>query len=125
MRRTSQQLVLVRGVDAVDQHAALRRQEYAVEELGQRALAGAVVAEDGDEAALLYLEVDAVQRLLLVPLIGEMQVFCLYDGHGYLPLSQRQAAPAGRQSPDAVTGRPSSSLSLRPPKRRVKMLSLI
>ena len=41
------------------------------------------------------------------------------------PRSQRQAAPQGRHSPVAVTGRPSSRLSERPPKRFVKMLSLI
>ena len=37
--------------------------------------------------------------------------------------SQRQVAPHGSTRPDAVTGRPSSCEALRPPKRRVKMLS--
>ena len=97
-------------------------QEDGVQQLGERALARAVVPEHGDKAPGGNLKVYAAERLLRVPRVCEMQV--LYPDYGLIgqgfhlsTVSQRQAAPQGRQRPVEVTGNPSSRLSDRPPKR--------
>ena len=69
------------GVDAVHVDGAGRRHEHAVEELGQRRLAAAVVAEQRDELALFDVEVHAVQHLAGLLAVGKAQRPAFYEIH--------------------------------------------
>ena len=137
-------LVLLAAVDPVDNDAAGIGREDRVHMLGKRGFTAAVMAEDGDKAALVDLEIYPAEAFQFVPGVGEMHLFEADDAHivlsrliilaggaspsptGELFYSalQRHVAPQGRTSPVSVTGSPSSRLSERPPYFLVKMLSV-
>ena len=90
--------------------------------LGKRRFSAAVAAENGNKAALPYRQIQPVKDGNLFAArsaVGKVKAAhfdCI--GHGvYLAFVQRPVAPQGSTSPLCVTGRPSSSASLRPPKR--------
>ena len=60
-----------REVDAVDQHAAALGHVEPLDQLGERALAGAGGADDADDLAGLDAEADVVQHLRAVEAIAE------------------------------------------------------
>ena len=79
-------LVLLAAVDAVDDDAAGIGREDRVHMLGERGFAAAVVAENGDEAALVDLKIYPAEAFEFVPGIGEMHLFKADDAHiGFVP----------------------------------------
>ena len=111
------------GVQPLDQHSAFRRGEDGVAQLCDRGLARAVVAQYGDELPGLYLQVQVLQYRIGAVGISKGDVFELNDH--WLQASQRQLAPQGRTRPLCVAGSPSSSEREDPPRRAVKMLSVM
>ena len=61
----------MRQIDAVDQHPAALRHVQALDQLGQRALAGAGAADDADDFAGLDVETDAAQHFGAVGPVAE------------------------------------------------------
>ena len=70
-----QKIVLVGRVHAVDIHLAAGRQQDGVEVLGERALAGAVVPQNGHERAARDLEREVAERGPRLAGVGKGQVF--------------------------------------------------
>ena len=70
-----QKVIFVRRVHAVNIHLAAGRQQDGIEELGQCALARAVVPEDGHERAARDLEREVAERGPLLAGVGKGQVF--------------------------------------------------
>lgn len=118
------ELVFIIGIHSVNEHRALRRREDGVQMLCKRALSGAVMTQDSDEASLFYLKIYAAEAFKLVARICVMQIFNAdYTAHSQ-SLSHRQVAPQGSTRPESVTGRPSSRLSEHPPNFFVNILSV-
>ena len=61
-------------IDAVDQHAAALRHVEALDQLGERALAGARGADDADHLPRRHVEADVVQHFRAVDAIAESDV---------------------------------------------------
>ena len=123
------QQLLVGGVHAVDMAGSAAGQQNGIEMLGKGRLARAVGAQDGNEAALLDLQIEvfkdlhALSRLQTGIAVGE--IFYLDRRHMLPPQSgvQRPAAPQGSMKPVDLTGRPSSPLVVFPPNLAVKTVS--
>ena len=140
-----QQPGLVSGVHAIHVHFSAGGQQDGVHVLGQGGLSAAVVTQHGHKGPLLDVQVHAVQHHRGHALrrgVGKAQALCFDDRliHIYLsflwarrarlylfgqPRVQRPVAPQGRNSPLSVTGRPSSSAWVCPPKRLETMVSRI
>ena len=70
-----QEVIFVRRVHAVNIHLAAGRQQDGIEELGQCALARAVVPENGHERAARDLEREVTERGMLLAGVGKGQMF--------------------------------------------------
>ena len=114
-----------REVDAIHQDATAGRLVQPAQELHERGLAGAVLADDGDHRAGLQIQADIVEHAALRARIGEGHVLEADALRRAAPApAHRRARPATRRSPRARPGaasrraRSRAGSRSRPPWRR-------